>query len=142
MKKLIILVILPILLSFSQEKQSLESKLREVYSIEICDQILKNPAQKKYFEVFLFHSLVLTKEKIESAQNHEILTNVSLMQNKGESITISAEDLIKLIETRELNVLQLEIERHMDNNLIFRLGETDYVLTLLSHSQINKLAKK
>ena len=142
MKKLIILVILPILLSFSQEKQSLESKLREVYSIEICDQILKNPAQKKYFEVFLFHSLVLTKEKIESAQNHEILTNVSLMQNKGESITISAEDLIKLIETRELNVLQMEIERHMDNNLIFRLGETDYVLTLLSHSQINKLAKK
>ena len=142
MKKLIILVILPILLSFSHEKQSLESKLREVYSIEICDQILKNPAQKKYFEVFLFHSLVLTKEKIESAQNHEILTNVSLMQNKGESITISAEDLIKLIETRELNVLQLEIERHMDNNLIFRLGETDYVLTLLSHSQINKLAEK
>ena len=142
MRKLLILVILPILLSFSTEKQTLESKLREVYSLEICEQILKNPSQKKYFEVFLFKSVVLAKEKKESSRNYIVLSKTSLMQKDGTSIPISISDLIIKIQTGELNALQLELERHIDNNISYKLGDTDFVLTLLSHSQINKLAKK
>jgi hypothetical protein len=142
MKKLLILALLPILFSFSKEKKSLEFKLREVYTNEICEQILKNPSQAKYFEVLLFQSVILTQEKKSATAHHDILKETTLRLKNGDSKTISNTQLIQMIKNGSLNALQLEIERELNNNVSYKLGDSNYVLTLLSHSQINNLAKK
>jgi hypothetical protein len=128
----------------SSQNPTLESKLSEVYSTEICSQILQNSAQKKYFEVLLFQSVVVVvvKEKAEASKSYEILNSIPYSGPNGETTKLTIEEFITLLETNQFNAIKLQIERNFENNSHFRLGKTDKVMTLLSHSQINKIAQQ
>jgi len=142
MKKILLFIILPLLLSLSSRNPTLESKLSEVYSTEICSQILQNPAQKKYFEVLLFQSVVVVKEKAEALKSYEVLNFIPYSGTNGKIIELSIEEFITLLETNQFNAIKLQIERNFENNSHFRLGKTNKVMTLLSHSQINKISQQ
>ncbi len=141
MKKILLFIFLPLLLSVSSQNPTLESKLSEVYSTEICSQILQNSAQKKYFEVLLFQSVVVVKEKAEASKSYEVLNFIPYSETNGEITKLTIEEFITLFETNQFNAIKLQIERNFENNSYFRLGRTNKVMTLLSHSQINKIAQ-
>ncbi len=143
MKKFIIPFLIVVLFSFGNQEKALESKLLEVYSIEQTTDILKDVNRKKYF-----HALVFNSFKIESVDKKEIINQYPVVNDfavseKDGSITkISSSQLIDLIKDNSFNILKLNLDRSLTETNSFRLGNSKTVFHLLSHEQINKIAKQ
>lgn len=142
MKNTLLLILSIALMSFSGENNPLKTKLQEVYSSEMCEQILQNEQQVNYFNVLVFQSVQLMEVKATAMQSHPLLKEIPMLQKDGTTKKITSKELEQLIQSKKFNGIQLQLERDFEKNLYFQLENSSYILVLLSHSQINKLATK
>lgn len=143
MKKILLIFLVSLLFSFSSNKNDLKSKLLEVYSTEQVNTILKEENRKKYFEALLFKSFYV--EDLGSKDFPEIyavLTEVEISNKAGEVKKITANRLLSSIKDGSFNILTLNIERNLNKTKSFQIGNSKKVFHLLSHNQINKIAKQ
>ena len=142
MKKISFILLLCILFSFSNESKELQSKLLEVYSKEQVNTILKEENRKKYFQALVFKSYYVEDLGAKDfPENYPIINEVEISKN-GLIKKITTKQLLEKIKDGSFNILTLKLERDIDKTRSFRLGNSKQVFHLLSHNQINKLAKQ
>ncbi len=144
MKNYLLLITLGVLFSFVINESDLEKKLLEVYSTEQTQSILSDANRKNYFKTLVFDSFLIedvTGSKIDVTQ-YPTIHSLELQDKNGDTNLLGIEEFMTQVRNGEFNPLKIRIERNRNTKKSFRLGSTPILFHLLSHKQINKLAKK
>lgn len=100
-----------------------------------------NPGYIKFLETRLNHGFILTEFNEARHVGYQNLSNLNKKEGT-EIVQESIETFIEKYHNGSLNILFYVFPENGEHDLIFKLGNTNYVLIIYSAAHINSLVKK
>ncbi len=136
----IIYIITILVCSTSLMSQDIENKLHQAFSEDKVHAILNNPQTKAYYTTVLTNSFELNTYPAGKLKPNSlpVLSSITITSKDKSQTTLTVNEIITQIENKSFNILLSSIERKFDKRLIYRLGNTNKVLTIHAHKELIK----
>jgi hypothetical protein len=117
-------------------------KLVEVYGEVSTDKILENNINKAiYYDVLLNSSFFIFKlddtRGLEDIYGYDLYDQI-LYEQQNTKIKPLEKDISYFLSS-EFNLLRFNLYRDIKNEVLYKIGDTGYVIKLISSSQLNQL---
>ena len=117
-------------------------KLSEVYGITVANEIIeKNRNKVIYYDVLFNNSYVILKSdkanEFEDIYKYDLYDQI--LEEQPNSTILPLQNDLNYFLSHQFNLLRFQLYRDIKKEMIYKIGDTGYVIKLISTTHLNQL---